>query len=107
MEIDELRALKSFIEQRFSDWPETPRILLANDGSPNPSCFLEINGNLFAHMRFWANNEYSIEAVVGNSSEPLMMASGTVRSLAQANIIAEGFALIAAAFRSPDGGSFE
>lgn len=85
MELHDLEALCPQVEGvlRRSLPGSSIRVSLEHADSPNPLCFFEVDGPIFAQGSFWANNEFRIEAMDTARGEELMNMSGEYEVMAE------------------------
>lgn len=85
MELHQLQALRLQIEDILHCTLRgyAIRVVVAYPDSPNPLCFFEIDGPVFAQGSFWANNEFCIEAMHTGTVQELMNVRGEFQSCSQ------------------------
>jgi hypothetical protein len=86
MEFCELKSLSLKVEDVLKEFFSGYKIKVSVDHaeSPNPLCFFEIDGAIFAQGSFWLNNEYHIEAMNTVSAQEIMNEHGEIKTVGQA-----------------------
>ncbi|MCC6744823.1 MAG: hypothetical protein IT175_13275 [Acidobacteria bacterium] len=86
MDTKNLMALRNELEVILNSSLRAHKYRLSVDfpNSPNPLCFFEIEGPVFAQGSFWANDEFRIEAMNTLNGAEVYLNSGSYESVSDA-----------------------